>query len=184
MTRICATPTPYETLVALWTGELPPEEAEALEAHLFSCDSCAAASERLGQVVVGMREMIPPVLSHRRRDLLSAGGARIRETPVLAGRDADAHFTKDVDLLVHVLKGDLAGVDRVDLEVMDEHKRTTYLQFQHVPFDPTAGEVLIACQRHFEHMFSPPGDPVFRVTAYQKGARRLVGDYFVRHHWE
>lgn len=183
MTTTCAAPTPFETLVALWTGELPPDEAEALESHLFSCASCAEASERLGQLVAGLRDLIPPIISHERRDRLAAGGTRIRHTPVAAGADADADFTKDLDLLVHILKGDLSRAERVDVEVMDEQKQVTHLQFQHVPFDGARGEVLVACQRHFEHLTSPPGDPVFRVFAVEQGVRRLVGDYFVRHHF-
>jgi hypothetical protein len=52
---------------------------------------------------------------------------------------------------------------------------------ENVPFDRTAGEVLIACQRHFEGMF--PGDPVFRVHAIEGGARRTIGDFVVVHDW-
>jgi hypothetical protein len=183
MSTPCATPTPYETLVALWSGELSPEDAEALETHLFSCDSCADASDRLGRLVTGLRAFIPPVLSHGLRDRLAAGGLRIRHTPVQSGIDTDAHFTTDVDLLVHVLKGDLSRAERVDVEVLDGQKAASFFHFQHVPFDPRSGEVLIACQRHFEQMTEPAGDPVFRVLAFEGGVRRQVGDYFVRHHW-
>jgi hypothetical protein len=183
MTRPCPAPTPFETLVALWSGELPAETADALEAHLFSCDACAEASERLGRLVSGLREVIPPIISHGHRDRLAASGLRLRHTPVDSGLEAEAHFTLDVDLLVHVLRGDLARADRVDVEVLDE-AGVTHFSFQHVPFDPGAGEVLVACQRHFEQMGGGPGgDPVFRIHAFEAGARRQVGSYLVRHHW-
>ena len=146
MTNACAAPTPFETLVALWSGELSPEAAEALEQHLFTCDACAAASERLGELLAGLREIVPPVLSHGHRDRLAAAGSRIRHTPVDAGVDADAHFTLDVDLLVHVLRGDLSRADRVDLEVLDD-KGIAHFQFPNIPFDRQAGEVLVCCQR-------------------------------------
>jgi hypothetical protein len=183
MSTPCATPTPFETLVALWSGELSPEDTDALEGHLFFCDTCSAASDRLGTLVTGLREFVPPVISHGLRDRLAARGMRIRHTPVQSGVEAEAHFTSDLDLLVHVLKGDLSQAERVDVEVMDDQKTATYLHFQHVPFDPGTGEVLVACQRHFEHMTEPAGDPVFRVLAFEGGVRRQVGDYFVRHHW-
>lgn len=183
MTTACAEPIPFQTLVALWSWELSPETAETVEAHLFACDTCAQASDRLGKLVAGLREIIPPVISHGLRDRLAAGGMRLRHTPVESGVDTDAHFTADVDLLVHVLKGDLSRAERVDLEVQDT-SGVTYFQFPHVPFDPRTGEVLLACQRHFEHVTEPPGDPVFRVHAFEGGVRRHVGRYFVRHHWE
>jgi hypothetical protein len=182
MTPPCANPIPFPTLVALWSGELAAPDAEAAEAHLFSCDTCAEASNRLGMLVTGLREFIPPVISHDLRDRLAARGLRLRHTPVDSGVDTDAHFTADVDLLVHVLKGDLSRAERVDLEVLDT-AGVSHLQFPHVPFDPRTGEVLIACQRHYEHMTTPPGDPVFRLHAVEGGVRRQLGTYFVRHHW-
>jgi hypothetical protein len=182
MTTPCATPTPFPTLVALWSGDLPPDAAEALEEHLFSCDACADASERLGKLVSGLREVIPPVISHAHRDRLAAGGQRLRHTPVQSGVDTDAHFTSDVDLLIHVLKGDLADADRVDLEVRDDQD-VPFFHFPNVPFDGRSGEVLVACQRHFEHMTAPAGDPVFLVHAVEGGVSRQVGRYVVRHHW-
>ena len=41
----------YPTLVALWAGELEESEAAAIDEHLFGCDPCAAATERLAKVV-------------------------------------------------------------------------------------------------------------------------------------
>jgi hypothetical protein len=182
MSGSCANPTPHETLVALWSGDLPADQSQALEEHLFSCDACAAASDRLGRLVAGLRQVIPPVISHAQRDRLAASGQRLRHTPVQSGVDTDAHFAADVDLLIHVLKGDLAQAERVDVEVLDE-QGVTFFEFPNVPFDGRAGEVLLACQRHFEHMTEPSGDPVFHVHAVEGGVRRQVGRYFVRHHW-
>jgi hypothetical protein len=170
----------HEDLVALWTRDVPAAEADALEAHLFACDDCAAASEKLGALAAGLREVIPPVISHAHRDRLAAAGHRLRFTPVDAGKGARAVFSKDVDFLVHVLRGDFSRAERVDVEVLTPDG-TPRLLFEHVPFDAKAGEVLIACQRHYQHMF--PGDPVFRVHAVEDGERRRVGDYVVAHEW-
>jgi hypothetical protein len=178
----CLDPVPFETLVALWVGELGPADSERIEQHLFACDVCAASSDRLGKVVVGLRRTLPPVISHDHRDRLVAGGLRIRHTPVAAGIDAEAHFGSDVDLLVHVLKGDFAGADRVDVDVLDP-QGIARLQMANVPFDRQTGEVLIACQRHFQHEGGFAGDPVFKVQAYVAGVPLQVGTYFVRHHW-
>ena len=173
-------PTPFETLARWWLDDLPDAESTALEEHLFACDACAAASERLGKLVSGLREWIPPVISHAHRDRLAREGKRIRLTPVDAGVDAHARFDRDLDLLVHVLRGNLSRAERVDVEVgrPDIGWRVV---LEHVPFDRTAGEVLIACQQHYHAMF--PGDPVFKVFVVEQGERRPVGDYVVIHEW-
>lgn len=183
MTTLCTSPIPFDTLVALWASELSIESSDAVETHLFSCDLCATTSHHLGELITGLRGLVPPVISHHLRDRLVAEGLRLRHTQVHAGMEAAARFTADLDLLVHVLRGDLSHADRVDIEVLDETKQVTYFHFQHVPFDAQAGEVLIACQRHFEHMSDVPGDPVFRISAFETGTRRHVGDYVVRHQW-
>jgi anti-sigma factor RsiW len=175
-------PVPFETLVALWTGDLGEPDSEQVEQHLFACDTCAAASEQLGKLVAGLRQLIPPVISHAHRDRLKSAGMRIRHTPVDAGVQAEAHFAADVDLLVHVLKGDLGAAERVDVELVDP-QGVPRVHLAHVPFDAKAGEVLIACQRHYQHDGALTGDPVFRVNVYEGGVRRQVGSYFVKHHW-
>jgi hypothetical protein len=178
----CQDPVPFETLVALWAGELTSDDSDRVEQHLFGCDTCEATSHRLGKLVTGLWQIIPPVISHAHRDRLAARGMRLRHTPVDSGVDAEAHFTSDVDLLVHVLKVDLSGAERVDVDLLDP-QGVARLQLAHVPFDARAGEVLIACQRHYQHEGSMPGDPVFQVKVYAGGVPRPPSRYFVRHHW-
>lgn len=175
----------YETLVALWAGELDESEAAAVDEHLFGCDSCAAVTERLAAVVAALREEIPFVISHAHRERLVDGGTRIHLTHVEPTPDPSARksarFTPDVDLLVFALRGDVAKADRVDVEIASPTGEPRYL-IEDVPFDRRSGEVLIACQRHFEGMF-PAGDPIFSVHAIEAGARRAVGDYVITHVW-
>ena len=175
----------YETLVGLWAGELDESEAAAVDEHLFACDSCAAVTEHLASVVGGLREKIPFVISHAHRERLAEAGTRIHVTQVEPTPDRSAsksaRFTPDVDLLVFALRGDVSKADRVDVEIASPTGEPRYV-LEDVPFDRKAGEVLIACQRHFEGMF-PAGDPVFSVHAIEAGARRAVGDYVVTHVW-
>jgi hypothetical protein len=169
---------PYETLVALFTGELSGAEVAAAEDHVFTCDRCAEAHVRLARLVDGLRETIPPVISHAQRDRLARAGKRLRVTHVQAGKDAFARFDDSVDMLVHVLHGDLSRAERVDVEIVSSG--APLVVFEHVPFDPAAGEVLIACQKHYA-MY--PRDTGFRVHAVEGGVRRQVGEYFVEHDW-
>jgi hypothetical protein len=178
--KACSAPVAFETLVAWWTGELAGDEAARVEEHVFACDACARALEGVANLAAGLREHLPPILSHAHRDRLVAGGARIRVTPVEAGIDARARFGDDVDLLVHALRADLARAERVDVEIVASGFRTSIL-CEGVPFDAKAGEVLICCQRHFQRL--SPSDPTFRVYAFEGGQRRRVGDYLVIHEW-
>jgi hypothetical protein len=177
---VCATPIPFETLVAWWTGEIAGDDAGRVEEHLFACDPCADTWARLAKLAAGVREQLPPVISHAHRDRLLAKGASIRFTPVDAGVDARALFSLDVNLLVHVLRADLSRAERVDVEIIAQGWSEPIL-CEGVPFDARAGEVLICCQRHFQHM--SPADPIFRVHAVEAGQRRRVGDYLVHHEW-
>ncbi len=178
--KSCADPVPLETLTALWSGELPPDDAERVEAHLFSCDACSATSDRLGMLVEGIRDLIPPVISHAHRDRLLSQGMKILETKVEASTPARAYFASELDLLVHVLHADLSRAERVDVAIVSQDG-VPRVSFEHVPFDRQAGEVLISCQRHYQGMF--PGDPFFRVSVVEGGARRTVGDFLVIHEW-
>jgi hypothetical protein len=173
-------PIPFEMLVDFFVGELAARDAGALEEHVFGCDACAASAERVANLAGALREVIPPVISHAHRDRLVARGARVRLTSVEPDGTARARYAPEVDLLVHVLRGDLSRAERVDVEVVSEDG-TLRGTFPHVPFDRAAGEVLIACQRHYETMFA--GEPSFRVHAFEGGERKRVGDYLVYHEW-
>jgi len=175
----CTTPLAFETLVALWTGELDDLSAARAEEHLFACDPCAAASEHLAFLIDGLRGALPPVISHAHRDRLVAAGTRIVSTVVEPGIDAHARFAPEVDLLVHVLRADVGRAERVDLELVGPDG-SPMLELPLVPFDPARGEVLIACQRHYEQF---PSVPTFRVLAVEGGVRRRAGDFFVHHQW-
>jgi hypothetical protein len=175
----------YETLLALWAGELDDSEAATVDEHAFACDSCAAVMERLAKIVGALREKIPFVISHAHRDRLATAGTRIHVTELEPMPDStrrkSARFTPDFDLLVFALRGDVEKADRVDVEIASPTGEPRYV-LEDVPFDRKTGEVLIACQRHFEGMF-PAGDPIFSVHAIEAGKRRAVGDYAVTHVW-
>ncbi len=178
----CNSPVPFDTLVAWWTRELDDAESARVEEHVFECDACAESVASLARLASGIREHIPPILSGAQRDRLLAAGSRIRFTPVEAGVDARAVFDHEVDLLVHVLHADLSRAGRVDVEIADPEGKGDPIVCINVPFEADKGEVLIACQRHYQHLHAR--GPIFRLYAFEGSERRHVGDFFVEHVWE
>jgi hypothetical protein len=175
-------PIPFETLAALWAGELASEDADSIEAHLFSCDECAATAHQLDRLLGTLYELIPPVLSRPHVERLVAKGTRVKELQITQPTGNEAVFTPDLDLIVFALHADMAGADRVDVEMHDA-AGTPHLRFYHVPFDVTRGEVLVACQRHYEAYDSLLGAGRFKVFAYTAGQRREVGSFAIKHVW-
>ncbi len=160
------------------SGELDEATAASLEAHLFECDPCAEAWTSLASLVGGLRETIPMVISHARRDRMVASGKRLSVTEVSEGVDTPALFSPELDLLVFALKVDLAKVDRVRVDIVAPDGSKRFIE-EDVPFDRARGEVLVACQRHFEGMFE--SDPTFEVYAMEP-PRRLAS-FRVLHAW-
>jgi hypothetical protein len=175
----------FATLVALWAGELEEAEAALVDEHLFSCDSCAATTARFASLVGALRTKVPFVISHAHRDRLVTAGVRVHATAVDPTLDTTAkrtaRFTPEVDLLVFALRCDVSTADRVDVEIASPTGEPRHV-LDDVPFDRKSGEVLIACQRHYEGMFAA-GDPIFTVHAVEAGKRRVLGDYVVAHVW-
>jgi hypothetical protein len=179
----CTARVPSETLVAWFAHELAEADEGALEEHLFSCDECSAASERIGRLTGALRDVIPPVISHALRDKLAAAGQRILFTPCAPEGTATARFAPDLDLMVHALRGDLSQAERVDVEVL-QPDGTVRISIEAVPFDPDAGEVLVACQRHYRMMLPEGEQPTFRVHVTEAGQKRRLADYLVVHIWD
>jgi hypothetical protein len=174
-------PIAFETLVALWAGELAGAELDTVEEHLFACDSCAAASDQIARLVGGMREMISPVLTRAQVDVLVAGGVRVCEMPIDQPAGHVARFTPDIDLFVFAMRADLTGAERVDIELLDPHG-TVHVQLLNVPFDASRGEVLVACKRHYASYESRVSDtPSFRIVATAAGIPRNVAQYAIKH---
>ena len=175
----CTAPISTDVLVAYWADDLEQEAASSLEEHLFSCASCAAECERIGAVVRGIRELIPPVVTREQVEALRARGLRVVENPVTPGPRQPCVFGDGVDILLHVLHGlDLSRAETVHVTISDEDTGTVMVEARNVPFDPTTGEVLIACQRHFA---SFPPNVAFDVRTREASGIEHSTRYLVPH---
>jgi hypothetical protein len=174
MSRPC--PVPDELLTDYFAGDAV--DADGVEDHVFACDRCAGAFERAGRLAARLRDLVQPVIGRDRLERMIAQGTPIRVTSVSAGERVTVEFARDLALLVHALRADLAGVSRVDMELLAPDG-TRLLAMSHVPFDRERGEILIACQKHYMGVFPPRS--WFRLFAVADEERRSLGEYVVDH---
>jgi hypothetical protein len=180
-TAACATPIPWEELVAYWAGELDEREVDRLDDHLIGCPTCSAESARVSAVTEALRAMIPPIIDHARLESLRAAGRGIRDNPVVPDERRLVVFDAQTDLLIHRLRCDLSRAARVEVHVTAEGTGTALLLEPSAPFDRDSGEVLIACQRHFENF---PHDILVEVHAHDAAGVVTIARFPLPHVFE
>ncbi|HEU0029945.1 MAG TPA: hypothetical protein VFQ53_04875 [Kofleriaceae bacterium] len=178
----CASPIDHERVVAYWTADLPASEVAAIEDHLFGCAACTRNAEAIARIVQVFRAEPPPVISHADVERLRAAGVAIVENAFAPGARTPVVFVHEADLLVHHLAGlPLADAERVEVIVSAESDPRVMFHEPFAPFDRERGEVLIACQRHFE-LLGPP-DVVFDVRVHAPSRPPVELRYRVPHEY-
>jgi len=178
----CSAPAPWEALVAYWAGDLPSGEEHALEEHVMGCEACSAESARVAAITETLRAMIPAVIDRALLERLRARGLRVRESPFAPGDRREAHFTRDLDVLVFRLGGlDLSRAETVEFAMRDERSGQILTASQNVAFDRDAGDVLLCCQRHYAGL---PPDVVVEVKVRAAGGAEQVAQYTILHRFE
>ncbi len=182
MNASCASPLSQELLVDYWSGELDAAAVDGIDEHVMGCDVCAAASARVAALREAVREIIPVVLSRDEVEALRQRGLRVVENPVRPETAALAVFGANVDLLIHRLGGlDLSRVQTAQVTVSVEPTGEVLTVEANAPFEREAGEILIACQRHFS---AYPSKVVFDVQLVETGGARQNARYVVPHLFE
>jgi len=179
MSARCQSPIAFETLVAYWAGDLASVESDRVEEHVMGCALCTAASARVAAIAEAVRAQIPPVVSREAVNKLRARGIRIVENPMRPGERKQAVFLANIDVLLHQLGGlDLSSATRVGVTVSVEETGAVIFQTDDAPFDREAGEVLIACQRHFRAF---PPNIVIGVRSRDDSGNESLAVYTIPH---
>ena len=179
MSPRCESAISFETLVAYWASDLPPSDSESVEVHLMGCASCTATSASVAAIVQAIGAQIPPVVSRDDVTKLRARGLRVVDNIVRLGERKDAIFPPHTDILIHRLGGlDLSRVTRVGVTVKVGETAEVIFQTDDAPFDREAGEVLIACQRHFSVY---PPNIVFEIRSHDASHGETLAVYEVPH---
>ncbi len=171
-------PIRHELLVRYWAGDASEDEVAAVDEHVLGCAACFEASSRVAALRRAISEVVPPVSVRRDLALAEARGVRYATNDILPGVATEAWLRAGTDLLVHRLLGELADVEKVSVDVLLPGG-SRLLSFDDVPFDPSAGAVLVACQRRFVEQFPPDVDIVVRRT--HRAGPESVDTYRVLH---
>ncbi len=179
MTAACSHGVAAENWIDFFAGELDEEAGERLEQLLFECLDCAARAERWGSVAGSAGLAIPPVISTDVLGALHDRGELMTENAMQPGEHRQAEFPEGGRLLIHRLQGlELTHADRVDL-ILSTTEGSPLGRFEDAPFDRAAGEVLVACQRHFGESF--PEKIVFEIERRVGDQVEVVAAYVVDH---
>ena len=179
MTTACTHGVTAESWIDFFAGDLDDHASERLEQLLFECEHCAEEAERWGAVAGGAALAIPPVITKETLRTLQRRGERMNENVMQPGEHRRAAFPEGGRLLIHRLRGlDLRSADRVNL-ALSTPAGLPLVRFDDVPFDADAGEVIIACQRHFGESF--PKDIVFEVERCARDQVEQIAGYEVDH---
>ena len=179
MSPRCASPIAFEILVAYWAGDLAPLEAETVEQHAMGCATCTGESARIAAITQAIAGQIPPMIASETVAKLRARGVRIVDNPVRPGERKTTLFPDDADVLLHRLgELDLLGASSVSVTVKVEETGDILFHTDNAPFDRAAGEVLVACQKHFRAF---PPNIVFEVLRRDALQNETIAVYTVPH---
>jgi hypothetical protein len=179
----CASPLDFAELLEYWLGELPAGREQAVEAHFFACAPCSARLQELAALGASVREVfvagaLRAVISPAFLERLKAAGLRVREYRIRPGGSVNCAVAAADDFVVSRLAAPLAGVKRLDVYSSVEGGPAKL--FRDVPFDPTAGEVLVLpAAAPLKKM--PTHVQRLRLVAVDDAGERTIGEYTFNH---
>ncbi|MCL4799080.1 MAG: zf-HC2 domain-containing protein [Burkholderiales bacterium] len=184
MNRPCASPIALATLAEYWLGELDAAREAELDEHLLGCGQCSAALAELAELAGGIRALVSAgavraVVTDAFLERLAAAGLKVREYRVPPGGSVNCTVAPDDDLLVSRLEAPLAGLEQVDVVLLDVPGKA-YERLRDVPFDAKAGAVVVA-ERIDIIRAAPAGRGRMQLFAVSGEAERLLGEYTFNH---
>lgn len=180
----CASPVPLATLAEYWLGELDAAREAPVEEHLLGCGHCSAALQELADLGGGIRALVRAgavlaIVPGAFVERLSAGGLRLREYRVPLNGSVNCTVAPDDDLVIARLEAPLAGVEQVDLVLLD-FRPEGQERLRDVPFDAAAGEVVWAPRTDTLHA-SPAFTAHAQLVAVARDGERVIGEYTFHH---
>lgn len=180
----CAAPVPFAALIDYWLGDLDAAREEDVERHLFACGECCATLERIAELAGGIRALVrrgdvTAIVSAAFVEALGAAGLRLREYRVPRGGSVHCTVAPDDDLLISRLQAPLAGVERLDLVVI-EGEGAAPERLADIPFSAGSGEVVLV-PRVDRIRRQQATTSKMQLVAVEQGRDRVLGEYLFIH---
>lgn len=180
----CDFPVPLETLLGYWLNEIAGDEEMRLDAHLLACDGCSRRLQELVDLGAGIRSLVSQgavhaVISAALLERLGKEGARIREYEVPVNGSVNCSVAPEDEVLVARLQAPLAGVERLDLVLVDIEEGGE-ARLREIPFDPVSGAVILMPQIAAVRR-QPAHQARMRLIAVSDRGERIVGEYTFNH---
>jgi hypothetical protein len=180
----CQSPVPLESLVDYWSGASTTGDAERIEDHVFSCDSC---SRRLSNVaslargivrVSGRRGGVHTGATESMVARFATDGLHMRHYRAQPGERIACTVGADDDLLITYLRADLSNVERVDMVLRSQGRLIE--RIEDAPVDATTGQVIYTLSGDVARTFPAMSIDVELISIDKNGERKL-GTYRFEH---
>lgn len=175
MTRpACPAAVPTARIAEWFLGDLAPADQPSFEEHLFACDVCTQEARVFAALAQAIRLMsdTETLLTQEAWEALAASGEPFGQGIVAPGGELEARFAPGTERFVIRMRVPPA-TGPLAFEMLSPAGATAF-HAPDVPFDAEAGEVRVACRRHFGAIV-----PVIRFRISSGG--RVLGEYVVRH---
>lgn len=181
----CPNPIDAAVLTDYWLAALSQPEEEAVETHLFTCDSCGGRLRELIALADSVRTLarqgsLLMVVSDSFMQCVTAEGLRIREYAPPPNGSIACTVSAEDDFLIGRLTANLTEASRVDLSFCDRHG-VERMRLPDIPFRSTAGSVTF--QQSITYAKAAQSETMIArlLTFDEAGAERLLGEYTFHH---
>jgi hypothetical protein len=164
----------FERFTEYFFGDLPPEQEQSLEAHLFECAACSERAEAWGNDLHAIRARAGELPSGAlTRAELAALGDRAVVIDVPKQPQVDVQLGDTAIHVFHVnLEPEVLGaLDRLDVEYIKAEAPEPLFHVASVPFEERTGDVFLACH---EQVLRSHGDAKMRLVGTERGQARTL----------
>jgi hypothetical protein len=181
----CHAPVDSAVLADYWLGLLLAAEEEAVESHLFECDTCGDRLRSMIEIAEALRALarsgaLRVILGDTFLHHVEQTGRRVRQYDFAPGQTVPCTISADDDLLVARFAVELSEAERVDLSFHDP-QGVERGRMNDIPVRRDDRHVIFQESTTFAKT-APSSSMVARLLAVgADGDERLLGEYFFQH---
>jgi hypothetical protein len=185
MTVRCSSPIDAAALSDYWLALLSGPDEEAVEEHLFQCDSCGDRLREVSALSEGIRRLaregsLRMIVSETFLRRAAEEGRNVRQYAPSAGGSVECTVTAEDDFLIGRLAADFSKVGRVDLCLCNA-SGVEQLRLPDIPINRDAGSVILQESITFAKA-APSNKMIMRlVSVDETGSERPIGEYTFNH---